>query len=227
MEIKGLAAVLAVFIGLLGYTVVEKNYVPETEAKIARYQSTIVSQREEIDYLKKHTVKSTTSTTGTATVDPSINSEPDGDTNFYVGKRYPVVLLKKTTTDKVGSVYTVNDCYVYISAIEECSTGGQFIYFDCICDISVEEHGYKHSVTFHIKDSTEKLEFGFPSFYSAIGTSYGEQSFTGNNYLYDSTQDDLGVGGILSPKRTNKIHTYDIPNGIGTIVLDVLFSNQS
>lgn len=225
MEIKGLAAVLAVFIGLLGYTVVEKNYVPETEAKLARYQSTIVSQRQEIENLKKYTVKSTTSSTSTTKITSSISSEPDGDTNFFVGKRYPVTVLKQSTTDKVGSIYTVDDCYVYISKIEDCSTGGQFIYFDCICNISVEEHGYRHAITFHLKDSTEKLEFGFPGFFSGIGTEYGEQSFTGNNYIYDSTK--IGVGGILSPKSTNRIHTYDIPNGIGTIVLDVFFSNQS
>ncbi len=46
MKVKGFAAILAVFITMFGYAVVDKNYVADTEKQLASYSS-------QVDYLSK------------------------------------------------------------------------------------------------------------------------------------------------------------------------------
>lgn len=54
MKVKGIAAILAVFIGLFGYAVVDKNYVANTEKQLTTYESQVASlQSANSDYSRQ------------------------------------------------------------------------------------------------------------------------------------------------------------------------------
>ena len=54
MKVKGIAAILAVFIGLFGYAVVDKNYVADTEKQLTSYESQVASlQNANSDYSRQ------------------------------------------------------------------------------------------------------------------------------------------------------------------------------